>query len=160
MATHRRITFARGTLGRFIKKHGLRMHFLEVPAYMICKVDDKGEEKHFILTFNKRGGGILKIPYSQGSSVEGYPDIEGMMEGLASDIVLADQYDSAESFCEALGIPEEDCLDIFQRLNQRNEDIHKFLGSEAYEELAGLSVQGGYEMEGDSQWRRASTCGR
>ena len=147
-------------MGRFIKKHRISMTYTEVPAFMICRVDDHKGQKHFILTFRNGSGGLLKIPYSQGAAVKGYPEVEDLLEGIASDILLVNEYQTAEAFCYGMGIPEDECQDIFDRLTRRDQDMRTFLGAEAYDELGELAIQDRFEMEGAAWWQRNHrTCG-
>lgn len=159
MAMHRRLTFAKGTMGRFIKKHGLTMTYLQVPAIMICKVDTHPGQKHFILTFRKPDGRLLKVPYSQGSAVKDYPEIVGVLDDLISDVQIYHEYQTPEAYCDAFEIPEDECEDDFELLKSIAEQVLAFLGAEAYTELLELQSEGGFEMEGDMGWQRSLTCG-
>lgn len=159
MALHRRITFAKGTVGRYVKKHGLTMTYLQVPAAMICRVQSHPGEKHFILTFRKPDGRLMRIPYSQGSGVKDYPEIFGVLEGLASDILLYHDNPTARAYCEEFEIAEEDCEEGFKLLEAVALRTLEFLGSEAYNELTEMSIEGRFEMEGARRWQRSSICG-
>lgn len=160
MASHKRKTFAKGTVGRFIKKHGLSMHYTQVPAIMICRTQTHEGEKFFILTFRKPGGGLLKIPYSQGAGVKEYPEIVGVLGGLASDVRLYHEYQTPQAYGEAFSIPMEDWEDAFEQLQEVAERTSEFLGAEAYTELLEMSEDPDrFEMEGVMGWQRSSTCG-
>lgn len=159
MAIHRRITFAKGTVGRYIKKHGLTMTYLRVPPEMICRVQSHPGQKHFILTFRKPDGRLMKVPYSQGAGVKEYPEIMGVLESLASDALLYHEYNTAKDYCEDFEIPEEDCLEQFEILEAVVKRTLEFLGAQAYDELLKMGIEGRFEMEGDTGWQRSLTCG-
>jgi hypothetical protein len=156
---HRRITFARGTVGRFIKKHGIRMQYTQVPPFMICRKQTHPGEKFFLLTFQKPGGGYMKVPYSQGSGVKGYPEIEEVLGGMASENLIYNEYQTPEAFCQAFSVPDEDCEDQFKVLEGMAERTAEFLGAEAYTEMLEMAQEGGFELEGGTGWQRPLTCG-
>lgn len=159
MAKHRRITFAKGTVGRFAKKHGITMTYTQVPAIMICRKDDHPGQKHFILTFKAPGGKFLKLPYSQGALVEGYPELPGVLEGLGSDMTAYESNPTAEEFCSAFGIDPEDCEEEFEVMEGLIDGLRKFFTPAAYAELLDMACQGdAFEMEGGREWRRSLTC--
>jgi hypothetical protein len=160
MASHKRKTFAKGTVGRFIKKHGLSMYYTQVIPEMICRTQTHEGEKFFILTFRKPGGGLMKIPYSQGSGVKDYPEIVGVLDGLAADILMYQEYQTPRAYCEAFEIDLDDCEEAFKLLEGVNERTLEFLGAEAYNELLAMGQEPGrFEMEGVMGWQRSSTCG-
>ena len=156
---HRRITFAAGTVGRFIKKHGIRMQYTQVPDFVICRKQTHPGEKFFLLTFQKPGGGYMKVPYSQGSAVQGYPEIEEVLSGMASDNLTYHEYPTPEAFCGAFSVPEEDCEDQFKILEGLVERTSKFLGAQAYEEMLQMVQEGRFELEGGMRWERPLSCG-
>jgi hypothetical protein len=160
MAEHRRKTFAKGSVGRFIQKYGLTMSTTRVTADMICRKQDHPGQKFFILTFRKPGGGLIKIPYSQGSGVKEYPEIVGVLGGLASDVRLYLDYPTPEDYCGSFGIDEEDCEDAFRVLKEVAERTVEFLGPQAYAELLEMSQDPDrFELEGVMGWQRSSICG-
>lgn len=159
MAIHRRITFAKGSVGRFIKKHGLSMTYLEVPPEMICRVRSHEGEKFFILTFRKSNGQLMKVPYSQGALVREYPEIVGILGSLAGEMLTYYQNETAESFCSEFSIPEDECEKQWATLKTLAERNEEFFGAEAYDELIQMSMEGRFEMEGAKGWQRSLTCG-
>lgn len=158
---HKRITFAKGTLGRFLKKYGLTMATTEVPAIIICRVQTHPGEKFFILTFRTTSGRLLKIPYSQGGGVEGYPEIGDVLGGLARDIMLYLEYPTPEEYGDAFGIPMEEWEEHFDRLQAVANSTTQFLGEAAYDELLQMAQDPDrFEMEGAMSWQRSLTCGQ
>jgi hypothetical protein len=160
MAKHKRLTFASGSVGRFIKKHGLSMTYTEVPPRMICRERTHPGEKFFLLTFKTPRGGYMKIPYSQGSGVKEYPEIVGVLDGLASDVLLYEEYQTPQAFGEAFGLPEDEWDDAFKQLEAVAQRTAEFLGPQAYAELLEMGQDPNrFEMEGVMGWQRSLTCG-
>lgn len=149
---HKKYTFMPGTVGRFIKKHGIMFDYLQVPPAMICRRQDHPGEKFFILTYRKEGR-ILKTPYSQGGGVKTWPTAEQSLEGLASDILLYLNHTSVEDLAASFGGEIEDWDEQWEVLKSLTESAKKFLGQEAFDELIEMAVKG-FELEGDSGWRR------
>jgi hypothetical protein len=159
MAVHKRITFQTGTLGRFIKKHGVTFGTLQVPPFMICMEQDHPGQKFFILTFRNREGRILKIPYMQGAAIEGLPQLEQSLATLAADAHIYSEYDTPEEHGRAFGEDEEDWVENFEKLGGLVEGVMKFFGEKAFNELMELTQGQDLEMEGDRGWWRQRTCG-
>lgn len=158
MARHRKYTFMPGTIGRFVKKHGITFDYLQVPPEMICRRQDHPGEKFFILTY-RRPGAILKIPYSQGSAVRTWPTVEQSMESWGADILLFIRSESPEDLAGDFGGEIEDAEAQWEVLESLTQRSRAFLGPEAFEELVNMAVRG-FELEGDSGWRRhRQICG-
>lgn len=154
---HKKYTFVPGSLGRFIKKHGIIFSYLQVPAIMICRKEMPGE-RYFLLTLYKRSGGVFKIPFSQGPAVKKWPKLEEVLEMLTSDVILSRNNPTPEELAQECAFEEEDWDQEFDRLKSVTEAFEGFLGKKAVEELIDMAQQG-FEMEGDGGWRRQRTCG-
>ncbi len=160
MAKYRRITFARGSLGRFIKKHGIWMTVLQVPAFMICRKDSHPGERHFILTFWNREGRILKIPYSQGSAIMVDPEITQVLGAIASDVRMFWEFGSAKEFGYAFGFEDDEAEEGFENVKALAKNLDEFLGLDAYNEFMSLATESDdpFEMEGARRCLRLPTC--
>lgn len=160
MAKHRRITFQPGTLGRFVKKHGITFKAIPVYPEMICMKQDHPGQKFFILVLTDREGKGLRVPYMQGADVQGLPELESTLENLAADARLYFDYPTPEEYGSAFGEDEEDWEKNFEILESLAERTMEFLGEPAFNELMALVSDEGFELEGDSGWRRRQrTCG-
>lgn len=155
---HKRITFASGTLGRFIKKHGITFRYLQVPPEMICRRQDHPGEKHFILNLAKRGGGTIRIPFSQGAGISTWPDLEETLERLAADVLMYHDTPDPKGFVMTWGSDIEDWEQEFEIVKALTKATQEFLGEKAFNELIEMAHRG-FEMEGDRGWRRQQTCG-
>lgn len=159
MARHRGYTFRAGTLGRFIKKHGITFDYLQVPPELICRRLEHPGEKHFILTLRKRGsGGLMKLPFTQGADVKEWPELEETLEILIMDVLMYYQYPTPREFVMSWGADMDDWEQEFNILKALTEKTQEFFGEEAFQELITLGSEG-FEMGGDRGWRRQRTCG-
>ena len=155
---HRKYSFIPGSLGRFIAKNKISFDYLEVPPEMICRKRDHPGEKFFILTLRRPGGLILKIPYSQGAKVSHWPNVQGTLEMIASDAMTYLSNPTVEDYVASFGEDEDYWENAFEVLKSMTESARAFLGQEAFDELINMTIQG-YELEGDTGWRRQRTCG-
>lgn len=158
MPQHRRYTFRPGSINRFIKKYGIRFSPLQVYASMICMTQTHPGEKFFILKLTNAEGRTLRIPYRQGESVQGLPELKSTIEMLAGDCHVYFDYDTAEEYCQAFGRDEVDCERDFMILESVVGRTREFLGEPAFDELMKMH-EGGFEMEGDRGWLSPRTCG-
>jgi hypothetical protein len=155
---HRRHSFLPGSLKRFIQKYDLSFAYLQVPPEMSCRKQERPGEKFFILTL-RRPGLILKMPYSQGSGVRSWPDIERTLETLASDILLYLNHNSAGDLAESFGEEPGELDQMWEIVKSLTERTKQFLGPEGFDELIAMG-ESNFEMGGDRGWLRyLRTCG-
>jgi len=158
VAKHKGYTFRPGTVSRFAKKHGIRFSYIEVYAGMICMKQDHPGQKFFILKLSNPEGRTLRIPYMQGAAVKGFPELKHTLEMIADDSRLYFEVETAEEYCAEFSIDEWECEKAFEILKSLVGRSKEFFGEKAFDELMNMQEQG-YEMEGDTGWRRHQICG-
>lgn len=153
---HRRLTFARGSLGRFIQRYGLSLQAKQVAPEVVHRRESHPGERHYVITLYNRRGGTLTIPWSQGALVEEEPNIERILETLGSDAGLYYEYGTPEDLGMAYGIDPEDWEGDFNAIKMQTLAFREFLGEQAFDDLMNMA-QRGFEMEGDRRWLNMRT---
>lgn len=153
---HRRLTFAKGSLGRFIQRHGLSLQVKRVAPEVVQRRESHPGERHYLLTLYNRQGRILTMPYLQGALVEEEPTTERLLESLGADAVLYYDYGSVEEYGRAFGSDPDDWDEEFLALKEQTLAFRGFLGEQVFDDLMNMA-QRGFEMEGDTAWPRIRT---
>jgi hypothetical protein len=139
-AIPRDLTFEKGTMGRFVLKHRLRLEFQEVPDprpgrwakgarhYIVRVIDGKGRE--------------LNSSFTKGALLEGPPAIEEVLYSMAMDSVMWEQ--SRGSIDDYANETAQDPDDVeaqygFAASETVAAGLRVLLGREGYQELLALT---------------------
>ena len=150
---HRRLTFARGSIGRFIQRQGLSLEVKRVAPEVIQRRESHSRERHYVLTLYNRRGRILTVPYSMGALIEEEPTAQRLLETLGSDALIYYEYGTPEDLGMAFGSDPENWEEEFSAIKMQTLAFREFLGEQAFEDFMNMA-QRGFEMEGDEEWRR------
>lgn len=133
------------TLTAFAEEHGLTLEILEGPDYQEepASGSDRPWPHHaYKLRINRAAGGSMDSPWRQGISITDDPDIESLLDSIASDSSTVDNSRGFDDWANELGYsPMESSADynraksIYEACERQRDAIRELIGPEAYETL-------------------------
>lgn len=134
------LTFERGTLGRFILRHGLELAVEPVASNPPLDDPTKGTPAHFTVTLRERSGREYSSGFS--SAVASEPSIEDVVEVIALDALDVERVGgSVEQYADLMGFeePDEKVAQELRDMELQAASLREFLGLEAYQELLAIA---------------------
>ena len=122
------------TIQGFIDRHGLTA---EVDwADSNPNMDDAREMTHWLVTIHAEDR-TMAVPFSQGLAHTGEPELDDVLDCLASDAATVDNARSFEDWAGDLGYDEDSrrAYRTYEAIQRQAGELRQLLGAEDYETL-------------------------
>lgn len=139
-AVPRNLTFEKGSLGRFVLTHRLRLEVSPADPPHVPSMWPRGT-RHYIARIIDAKEREFSAYYSMGSAVKGEPDIEKVLSDLASDASAWERsHGSIENFTEDsnLGPDDPEVQYGFAAMGSTAAGLRVLLGKDGYAELMAI----------------------
>ncbi len=136
---HEERTFRAGSIGRFVKRHGLQMQasrLLVPPGHM----DPTWEARHYQIIFTM-GAKEFRTTMSLGMGLPFPPAMESVLGSVAHDAMTYEQYKGDfPDYASGFGLDMYDPFEYqkYLEFGKTMRAFREFLGDEAYQELLSL----------------------